>query len=49
MHFMRSTPTGSASASATVRVTGLRLDREPGAVVDSVRRHLARRGAAALD
>jgi predicted transcriptional regulator of viral defense system len=27
----------------TVRVTGPRLDREPGAVVDSVRRHLARR------
>ena len=33
----------------TVRVTGPRLDREPGAVVESVRRHLARRGAAALD
>lgn len=27
----------------TTRVTGPRLDREPGAVVDSVRRHLARR------
>jgi hypothetical protein len=27
----------------TVRVTGVRLDREPGAVVDSVRRHLERR------
>jgi hypothetical protein len=30
----------------TTRVTGRRLDREPGAVVDSVRRHLARRRAA---
>lgn len=30
----------------TTRVTGPRLDREPGAVVDSLRRHLARRGAA---
>jgi predicted transcriptional regulator of viral defense system/very-short-patch-repair endonuclease len=29
----------------TTRVTGPRLDREPGAVVDSVRRHLARRSA----
>jgi hypothetical protein len=28
----------------TTRVTGPRLDREPGAVVDSLRRHLARRG-----
>jgi hypothetical protein len=27
----------------TTRVTGRRLDREPGAVVDSIRRHLARR------
>jgi hypothetical protein len=27
----------------TTRVTGPRLDREPGAVVDSLRRHLARR------
>ena len=27
----------------TIRVTGVRLDREPAAVVDSVRRHLARR------
>lgn len=27
----------------TIRVTGIRLDREPGAVVDSLRRHLARR------
>jgi predicted transcriptional regulator of viral defense system len=27
----------------TIRVTGARLDREPAAVVDSVRRHLARR------
>lgn len=27
----------------TTRVTGPRLDREPGAVVDSIRRHLARR------
>jgi hypothetical protein len=31
----------------TTRVTGPRLEREPGAVVDSVRRHLARRAAAA--
>src|SRR6202012_4802713 len=30
----------------TTRVTGPRLAREPEAVVDSVRRHLARRGAA---
>jgi predicted transcriptional regulator of viral defense system len=30
----------------TVRVTGVRLEREPRAVLDSVRRHLARRGAA---
>ena len=29
----------------TTRVTGQRLAREPGAVVESVRRHLARRGA----
>jgi hypothetical protein len=29
----------------TTRVTGPRLDREPGKVVDSLRRHLARRGA----
>ena len=29
----------------TIRVTGPRLDRESGAVVDSVRRHLARRSA----
>jgi predicted transcriptional regulator of viral defense system len=29
----------------TTRITGPRLDREPGAVVDSVRRHLARRSA----
>lgn len=29
----------------TTRVTGPRLEREPGAVVDSLRRHLARRGA----
>jgi hypothetical protein len=29
----------------TTRVTGPRLDREPGAVVDSLRRHLARRSA----
>jgi len=27
----------------TTRVTGPRLDREPGAVLDSIRRHLARR------
>jgi predicted transcriptional regulator of viral defense system/very-short-patch-repair endonuclease len=27
----------------TIRVTGVRLDREPAAVLDSVRRHLARR------
>jgi hypothetical protein len=31
----------------TTRVTGPRLDREPGAVVDSLRRHLARRAGAA--
>jgi hypothetical protein len=31
----------------TTRVTGPRLDREPGAVVDSLRRHLARRGGGA--
>ncbi len=30
----------------TTRVTGPRLAREPGAVVESVRRHLARRGGA---
>ena len=30
----------------TTRVTGPRLDREPGKVVDSIRRHLARRSAA---
>jgi very-short-patch-repair endonuclease len=30
----------------TTRVTGARLDREPGAVVASVLRHLARRGGA---
>lgn len=30
----------------TTRVTGARLDREPEAVVDSIRRHLARRGSA---
>jgi hypothetical protein len=29
----------------TTRVTGPRLDREPGAVVDSLRQHLARRSA----
>jgi hypothetical protein len=29
----------------TTRVTGPRLDREPGAIVESLRRHLARRGA----
>jgi hypothetical protein len=29
----------------TTRVTGPRLDREPGKVVDSLRRHLARRSA----
>jgi Transcriptional regulator, AbiEi antitoxin len=33
----------------TTRVTGPRLDREPGAVVDSLRRHLARRAPAALE
>jgi hypothetical protein len=33
----------------TTRVTGPRLDREPGAVVDSLRRHLARRAAMALE
>ena len=27
----------------TTRVTGPRLDREPGAVIDSLRSHLARR------
>jgi hypothetical protein len=29
----------------TTRITGPRLDREPGAVVESLRRHLARRAA----
>jgi predicted transcriptional regulator of viral defense system len=33
----------------TTRVTGPRLAREPGAVVESVRRHLARRGSVALE
>ncbi len=33
----------------TTRVTGPRLDREPEAVVESVRRHLARRAAVALE
>jgi hypothetical protein len=33
----------------TTRVTGPRLDREPGAVIDSLRRHLARRARAALE
>jgi hypothetical protein len=33
----------------TTRVTGPRLDREPGAVVDSLRRHLARRAPARLE
>lgn len=33
----------------TIRVTGPRLDREPDAVVDSVRRHLTRRAAAPLE
>jgi hypothetical protein len=33
----------------TTRVTGPRLDREPAAVVESVRRHLARRGSARLE
>jgi hypothetical protein len=33
----------------TTRVTGPRLDREPEAVVDSVRRHLARRAPAPLE
>jgi hypothetical protein len=33
----------------TIRVTGPRLDREPDAVVNSVRRHLARRASAALE
>ncbi len=33
----------------TTRVTGPRLDREPGAIVDSLRRHLARRAPAALE
>ncbi len=27
----------------TMRVTGARLDRDPGAAIDSLRRHLARR------
>jgi very-short-patch-repair endonuclease len=31
----------------TTRVTGPRLDREPGKVVDSIRRHLARRSGGA--
>lgn len=31
----------------TTRVTGPRLDREPGKVVDAIRRHLARRARAA--
>jgi predicted transcriptional regulator of viral defense system len=33
----------------TTRVTGPRLDREPGAVIDSLRGHLARRAPAALE
>jgi hypothetical protein len=33
----------------TTRVTGPRLDREPGAVIDSLRRHLARRAPVALE
>jgi very-short-patch-repair endonuclease len=33
----------------TTRVTGPRLDREPGAVLDSLRRHLARRAPAGLE
>jgi hypothetical protein len=33
----------------TTRVTGRRLDRDPAGVVDSVRRHLARRGHPALE
>jgi hypothetical protein len=33
----------------TTRVTGPRLAREPGAVVESVRRHLARRASVALE
>ena len=33
----------------TIRVTKVRLDREPGSVVDSVRRHLARRASAPLE
>jgi very-short-patch-repair endonuclease len=33
----------------TTRVTGPRLDREPGAVVDSLRRHLIRRARAPLE
>jgi hypothetical protein len=33
----------------TTRVTGPRLDREPAAVVESVRRHLARRGPGRLE
>jgi very-short-patch-repair endonuclease len=33
----------------TTRVTGPRLDREPAAVLESLRRHLARRASAALE
>jgi hypothetical protein len=33
----------------TIRVTGPRLDREPAAVVEALRRHLARRAPAALE
>jgi hypothetical protein len=33
----------------TIRVTGPRLDREPEAVIDSVRRHLARRASGRLE
>jgi hypothetical protein len=33
----------------TTRVTGPRLDREPGAVVSSIRRHLGRRSPAPLE
>jgi hypothetical protein len=33
----------------TTRVTGPRLDREPGAVVESVRRHLGRRASSILE
>jgi len=33
----------------TTRVTGRRLDREPGTVVESIRRHLARRSRAHLE